>query len=97
MAKGNRTTAAPSPHAALDLMESALIDAEGTAAVISAMFDLSPSNDIDGHLITMDRHLTADMVALRKAFDRAHDMLLPNKFKPPGKGLAVDRPLSLAA
>jgi hypothetical protein len=88
MAKDNRTTAAPSPHAALDLIESALVDAEGSAAVMSAVLDM-PLSDSDGHLITMDRHLTADMVALRKAFDRAHDMLLPNKFKPPGKGLSV--------
>jgi hypothetical protein len=82
MAKGNRTTAAPSAHGALDLIENALIDAEGTAAVISTLLDNSRGDD--GHLITMDRHLTADMAALRKAFDRAHDMLLPNKFRAPG-------------
>ena len=85
MAKGNRTTAAPSAHGALDLIENALIDAEGTAAVMSVVLDGSPgSSRMDGHLITMDRHLTADMAALRKAFDRAHDVLLPNKFRAPG-------------
>jgi hypothetical protein len=90
MAKGNRTTAAPSAHGALDLIENALIDAEGTAAVMSAVLDGSPgSAGMDGHLVTMDRHLTADMAALRKAFDRAHDMLLPNKFRAPGNGLSV--------
>jgi hypothetical protein len=89
MAKGHRTTAAPSAHA-LDLIECALIDAEGTAAVMSAVLDGSPgSAGMDGHLVTMDRHLTADMAALRKAFDRAHDMLLPNKFRAPGNGLSV--------
>jgi hypothetical protein len=82
MAKGNRTTAAPSAHGALDLIECALIDAEGTAAVMSAVLDMSPgSAEMDGHLVTMERHLTADMAALRKAFDRAHDVLLPNKFR----------------
>ena len=86
MAKDNRTTAAPSAHGALDLIENALIDAEGTAAVMSAVLDISPSSSsrMDGHLVTMERHLTADMAALRKAFDRAHDMLLPNKFRAPG-------------
>jgi hypothetical protein len=88
MAKNNLTTAAPSPHSALDLIECALIDAEGTAAVMSAVIDMSPSKN-DGHLVTMERHLTADMAALRKAFDRAHDMLLPNKFRAPGDGLSV--------
>jgi hypothetical protein len=33
--------------------------------------------------------LTADMGALRKAFDRAHDMLSPNKFRAPGNGLSI--------
>jgi hypothetical protein len=88
MAKGKRTTAAPSAHSALNLIENAIIDADGTAAVMSAVIDMSPSKS-DGHLITMDRHLMADMVALRKAFDRAHDMLLPNKFRAPGDGLSV--------
>jgi hypothetical protein len=80
-----KATKAPSAHGALDLIENALIDAEGTAAVMSAVLDISPSSSrMDGHLVTMDRRLTADMAALRKAFDRAHDMLLPNKFRAPG-------------
>jgi hypothetical protein len=90
MAKGNRTTAAPSAHGALDLIECALIDAEGTAAVMSAVLDMSPgSAAMDGHLVTMERHLTADMAALRKAFDQAHHMLSPNKFRAPGNGLSI--------
>jgi hypothetical protein len=72
------------------LIECALIDAEGTAAVMSALLDKSPrSEGMDGHLSTMERHLTADMATLRKAFDRAHDVLLPNKFRAPGNGLSV--------
>lgn len=64
---------------AFNVIEDALSNAEGTVALFSAMIDHDIEND-PACVDAIERHLVADMAALRAAFDKAHaDTFRPAK------------------
>ena len=64
---------------AFNVIEAALGNAESTVALFSAMIDHDIEND-PACVGAIERHLVADMAALRAAFDKAHaDTIRPAK------------------
>jgi hypothetical protein len=94
MAKGNRTTSPHRPPShratfdALDRIDNALTDIRGTFGVMSAVIDLSPDDDRESALTSVERHLAADLAALCAAFETAHQAL-PAARRRPVKGGAL--------
>ena len=60
---------------ALNDIENALVDAETTMALFSAMVDHDLESD-STCVIAIERHLAADLTAVRAAFRKAHADLL---------------------
>lgn len=61
---------------AFDSIGHAQADLEGTFAVFSRLLDGAAVEDIDGFMLTMDRHLKADLEALKAAIDKARSAIL---------------------
>lgn len=80
-------------RSALDIMANAIMDADGTVAVMSTVIvHLSEGEDKTHCICVLERHHSNDMAGFRKAFDKAHVMLTREAAgctPPSGGGLTV--------
>jgi hypothetical protein len=66
------STRPPLLAAALNDIETALIHATGTSALLTTVANNLDDGERDDCIETIERHLRRDMAAMRDAFDKAH-------------------------
>jgi hypothetical protein len=66
------STRPPLLAAALNDLETALIRATGTSALLTTIANNLEDGERDDCIETIERHLRGDMAALREAFNKAH-------------------------